>query len=143
MDGSGAAVRCVDVQGLSKKETQMSFTKILMASALALTIGLSTADARPWRHHGNPPGPAGGPGTNWRNPPGPVGGPGASPFYRGWHYRAWQGHNYYWHPRLLCWYLPDNDSNPPGPAGGPGTNWENPPGPVGGPGASPDRNRCR
>jgi len=28
---------------------------------------------------GNPPGPAGGPGTNWENPPGPIGGPGASP----------------------------------------------------------------
>lgn len=27
----------------------------------------------------NPPGVAGGPGTNWENPPGPVGGPGASP----------------------------------------------------------------
>ncbi len=27
----------------------------------------------------NPPGPAGGPGTNWENPPGPIGGPGASP----------------------------------------------------------------
>ena len=27
----------------------------------------------------NPPGPKGGPGTNWENPPGPVGGPGASP----------------------------------------------------------------
>lgn len=27
----------------------------------------------------NPPGPAGGPGTNWENPPGPMGGPGASP----------------------------------------------------------------
>lgn len=27
----------------------------------------------------NPPGPAGGPGTNWENPPGPKGGPGASP----------------------------------------------------------------
>lgn len=27
----------------------------------------------------NPPGPRGGPGTNWENPPGPVGGPGASP----------------------------------------------------------------
>lgn len=27
----------------------------------------------------NPPGPAGGPGTNWENPPGPQGGPGASP----------------------------------------------------------------
>jgi hypothetical protein len=27
----------------------------------------------------NPPGPKGGPGTNWKNPPGPKGGPGASP----------------------------------------------------------------
>ncbi len=27
----------------------------------------------------NPPGPRGGPGTNWENPPGPRGGPGASP----------------------------------------------------------------
>ena len=27
----------------------------------------------------NPPGPAGGRGTNWENPPGPKGGPGASP----------------------------------------------------------------
>jgi hypothetical protein len=27
----------------------------------------------------NPPGPRGGPGTNWENPPGPAGGPGASP----------------------------------------------------------------
>jgi len=27
----------------------------------------------------NPPGPAGGPGTNWENRPGPQGGPGASP----------------------------------------------------------------
>jgi hypothetical protein len=27
----------------------------------------------------NPPGPAGGPGTNRENPPGPKGGPGASP----------------------------------------------------------------
>jgi hypothetical protein len=27
----------------------------------------------------NPPGPKGGPGTNWENPPGPKGGPGKSP----------------------------------------------------------------
>lgn len=27
----------------------------------------------------NPPGPRGGPGTNWENPPGPAGGPGVSP----------------------------------------------------------------
>ena len=31
----------------------------------------------------NPPGPAGGAGTNWENPPGPAGGPGASPDVRG------------------------------------------------------------
>jgi hypothetical protein len=35
------------------------------------------------QHHpdrdNNPPGPKGGPGTNWENPPRPAGGPGASP----------------------------------------------------------------
>ena len=31
----------------------------------------------------NPPGAAGGPGTNWENPAGPAGGPGASPNRRG------------------------------------------------------------
>jgi len=31
----------------------------------------------------NPPGPKGGPGTNWENPPGPKGGPGASPNRKG------------------------------------------------------------
>ena len=66
----------------------------------------------------NPPGPVGGPGTNWENPPGPQGGPGAS-------------------PNVVN--RPDKDNNPPGPKGGPGTNWKNPPGPKGGPGASPDR----
>lgn len=68
----------------------------------------------------NPPGPKGGPGTNWENPPGPQGGPGAGP-------------NVNIPPRR------DNDNNPPGPRGGPGTNWENPPGPRGGAGASPNR----
>ncbi|MDP2834727.1 MAG: hypothetical protein Q8Q28_15780 [Pseudomonadota bacterium] len=66
----------------------------------------------------NPPGAAGGPGTNWENPPGPQGGPGASPDRRPFR---------------------DRDNNPPGVAGGPGSNWENRPGPQGGPGASPDR----
>ena len=117
--------------------------KITAAVALAAILAASAADARPFFHHNNPPGPRGGPGTNWRNPPGPRGGPGAGPFYRGWHYRVWGGRNWYWNAGLGCWLLPDHDDNPPGPAGGPGTNWENPPGPVGGPGASPDRNRCR
>jgi len=112
----------------------------------------------------NPPGPRGGPGTNWENPPGPRGGPGASPdrhpmrrlvlagrsidfdpVGEGYYYNPGYG---YWHPRFglwdqagRCWRDPDN--NPPGPAGGRGTNWENPPGLRGGPGASPDRfGRC-
>ncbi|MCU7937161.1 MAG: hypothetical protein KZQ99_20195 [Candidatus Thiodiazotropha sp. (ex Dulcina madagascariensis)] len=71
----------------------------------------------------NPPGPKGGPGTNWENPPGPVGGPG-----KGWYYgRPYRNYRY------------DRDNNPPGLKGGPGTNWENPPGPRGGPGVSPNR----
>jgi hypothetical protein len=81
----------------------------------------------------NPPGPAGGPGTNWENPPGPGGGWGASPDR---------------HPKYPLWFFNygpyyahhhDRDNNPPGPIGGPGTNWENPPGPMGGPGTSPNR----
>ncbi len=67
----------------------------------------------------NPPGAAGGRGTNWENAPGAAGGPGASPDQR----RSRQ----------------DRDNNPPGLAGGRGTNWENRPGPSGGPGASPNR----
>ncbi|MES9992588.1 MAG: hypothetical protein ABW098_11575 [Candidatus Thiodiazotropha sp.] len=89
----------------------------------------------------NPPGPVGGPGTNWENPPGPEGGPGASPDPR-YRYRA----NPYrpaappgWYYQRPYRYRYDRDNNPPGPRGGPGTNWENPPGPRGGPGASPNR----
>ncbi|MBL8551033.1 MAG: hypothetical protein JNJ73_13690 [Hyphomonadaceae bacterium] len=118
----------------------MKVSRLLSVAALTVMLAISSAEARP---HNNPPGPRGGPGTNWHNPPGPRGGPGASPFYRGWHYRAWHGRNWYWNPHARCWLLPDHDDNPPGPAGGPGTNWENPPGPAGGAGASPDRNRCR
>ena len=71
---------------------------------------------------GNPRGPAGGPGTNWRHPPGPVGGSGTSPS------RPYDTTRY-----------PDRDSNRPGPAGGPGTNWEHRPGPPGRLETSPDR----
>lgn len=40
-----------------------------------------------WRDRDdNPPGPRGGPGTNWENPPGPRGGPGASPDRRYYNY---------------------------------------------------------
>jgi hypothetical protein len=71
----------------------------------------------------NPPGAAGGAGTNWENPPGEAGGPGASPNKRPLPPKA----------------KADLDNNPPGAAGGAGTNWENPPGKAGGPGASPNR----
>ena len=40
-------------------------------------LAAAPAMARDWDN--NPPGPRGGPGTNWENPPGPRGGPGASP----------------------------------------------------------------
>ena len=138
----------------------------LLALAVTLSGGLLTGAAsahdRPHDRDNNPPGPAGGPGTNWENPPGWKGGPGASPDTRYYHHRgvrytfAIRSGGYYfnqrfgyWHPRYgfwnqakRCWY--DNDRNPPGPVGGPGTNWENPPGWRGGPGASPDRyGRCR
>jgi hypothetical protein len=95
---------------------------LLCTAALLAVFAASPAAARD--RDGNPPGPVGGPGTNWENPRGPAGGPGASPDRR-----PWRPHL----PRH------DHDGNPPGPAGGAGTNWENPPGPVGGPGASPDR----
>jgi hypothetical protein len=110
----------------------------------------------------NPPGPAGGRGTNWENPPGWRGGVGTSPDYRVLRYRnapyrferSRHGYYYsvdygYWHPRHGLWHAAgrcwiDLDHNPPGPRGGAGTNWENPPGWAGGPGASPDRfGRCR
>jgi len=58
------------------------FTKVLIVAALSV-MGATSAMA--YDRHSNPPGPVGGPGTNWHNPPGPVGGPGASP---SWHHRA-------------------------------------------------------
>ena len=42
--------------------------------------GDRSGERRRWRDRDdNPPGPRGGPGTNWENPPGPRGGPGTSP----------------------------------------------------------------
>ncbi|MGE0666973.1 MAG: hypothetical protein AB7O49_10495 [Sphingomonadales bacterium] len=120
-------------------------------ASMALTFPASARD-----RDDNPPGPAGGPGTNWENPPGPRGGPGTSPdrvrrvhghdvhfvvHDNGYYYNDRYGYYYpgrgYWVQSKKCWW--DRDDNPPGPAGGPGTNWENPPGPRGGPGMSPDR----
>ena len=140
----------------------MNVSRWLMVSTLMAAAAFSgDALARKHDRDNNPPGPAGGPGTNWENPPGWKGGSGASPNYRyyrhngmrykftlknGYYYNAGYG---YWHPRYglwnqarRCWL--DFDNNPPGPAGGRGTNWENPPGWRGGPGASPNRfGRCR
>ena len=80
---------------------------------------------RQWqrRKGSNPPGPAGGPGTNFENASATAG----QPVVRIEQY-----------PPLPPQRV-DVDNNPPGPVGGPGTNWENPPGPVGGPGAGADR----
>lgn len=102
--------------------TPFRLRALAVVTAAALVLGAAPVDARPHRRN-NPPGPMGGPGTNWENPPGPVGGPGASRYRRP--------------------VRRDRDNNPPGPAGGPGSNWENPPGPRGGPGASPNRRGWR
>jgi hypothetical protein len=51
-----------------------------MAPALLSALAISgCATAAPRDRDNNPPGPAGGRGTNWENPPGWRGGPGASP----------------------------------------------------------------
>jgi hypothetical protein len=137
----------------------------LLAALISLSCSLPAVT---FASDDNPPGPRGGPGTNWENPPGPRGGPGASPDRRDREVREvvkervvvvnkvetpfrLAGDGYYYHPNYGYYYPGrgfwnqsaqcwwDRDDNPPGPAGGPGTNWENPPGYRGGPGASPDR----
>jgi hypothetical protein len=158
-----APLNFVDPDEDTQESTTMKLPRLLFLAAAALTFA-GAADARdyPRDRDNNPPGPRGGPGTNWENPPGWRGGPGASPDYRDFrygkkHYRFsrrddgfYFNRNYgYYHPSYglwnqsrHCWW--DLDDNPPGPRGGRGTNWENPPGPRGGPGASPDRyGRCR
>ncbi|MFQ5625371.1 MAG: hypothetical protein ACE5FM_01790, partial [Methyloligellaceae bacterium] len=65
------------------------FARALTIAALTTGMLLATATfalAAPDRDN-NPPGPRGGPGTNWENPPGPRGGPGASPDAKPW--RPW------------------------------------------------------
>jgi hypothetical protein len=114
-----------------------------LAALAALSLGVGSAEAQAPRWS-NPPGPRGGPGTNWVRPAVPRapraavrvrpfrGAPrGVGPVFRGgfafgFGYGARR---------------PGFRSNPPGPAGGWGTNWANPPGPAGGPGASPFRLR--
>lgn len=141
----------------------MKRTPWILAMLLLAGTAAADAQAQQWRDRdNNPPGRAGGPGSNWENPPGWRGGPGTSPDYRYWRHRGQRyrfvrvnaGYYYsptygYWRPGYglwnqvtRCWI--DFDNNPPGPAGGRGSNWENPPGWRGGPGASPDRyGRCR
>jgi hypothetical protein len=134
--------------------------RILNLSACCLLMLSMTACAID--RDDNPPGPRGGPGTNWENPPGRAGGPGASPdritvrvrgtpvvlalhsgrYYYHPNYGFYHARYGWWNQARRCWV--DRDDNPPGRRGGPGTNWENPPGLRGGPGASPDRfGRCR
>ena len=114
-----------------EKSNNQSIQHLVGAMVLAVSLTLLSSTAFAVDHDGNPPGAAGGPGTNWENPAGPAGGPGVSPNRYGWRHHAFQR----WHWRR------DHDGNPPGAAGGPGTNWENRPGPAGGPGASPDRKK--
>ena len=66
-----------------------SFCKALATAALTagLILGAATMALAAGDRDNNPPGPRGGPGTNWENPPGPRGGPGASPDPKPW--RPW------------------------------------------------------
>lgn len=122
---------------------------IFVALMAALSMPVLAADV-----DNNPPGPAGGPGTNWENRPGPQGGAGASPDRRPFqrpHLSLEQREKvkamspaerkaFMQELRAKRAQMPrDRDNNPPGPAGGAGTNWENRPGPQGGPGTSPNR----
>ena len=119
-----------------------SFATLIFATSLSLSAFAADRDA-------NPPGPVGGPGTNWENPPGPQGGPGAGPDRPNLSpeqreklkaMTPEQRQRFFQEMRDKRKPMrPDRDNNPPGAVGGPGTNWENPPGPQGGPGAGPDR----
>jgi hypothetical protein len=67
---------------MRSKRTRLTTAALGAAIAVALTAGAASAADYYGDRDWNPPGPAGGPGTNWENPPGPVGGPGASPDLR-------------------------------------------------------------
>ncbi len=79
---------------------------LMSITAFAVTFAVQASSLAADKDN-NPPGPAGGAGSNWENRPGPQGGPGSSPDRR----PIYRNHG-------------DNDNNPPGPAGGQGTNWE-------------------
>ena len=83
---------------------------------LAFSAALAAGGIEARERDGNPPGPRGGPGTNWENPPGWRGGPGTSPDRRTWRHhdrdyvfvRVERGYYYnahygYWHPRHGLW----------------------------------------
>jgi hypothetical protein len=95
----------------------------LVIIIFTLAGGMLSCVVRTPDRDNNPPGPSGGPGTNWENPPGPSGGPGTSPNRRRWSMAVPAGDGQWW----------ERDDNPPG------TNWENLPGPSAGPGTSPNR----
>ena len=87
--------------------------RILVAGAAVAALAACATD-----YDDNPPGLAGGWGTNWENPPGPQGGPGAFGYY---------SPDYGWYDQdRRCWREPR--WNPPGPRGGPGWGWETPAG---------------
>ena len=113
--------------------------KILVGFVVTLLMTTYCYTAFAKDRDNNPPGKAGGRGTNWENKPGLQGGPGVGPdkrmpkgFGMG-EKKGWGGEN------MPPGLRKDRDNNPPGPQGGQGTNWENKPGPRGGAGASPNR----
>ena len=100
----------------------MKLLQTLAASALAIALSVSAAEAYP--HHGM--GPRGGPGAHWREPPGRFAEPYRHswwryhhPYYYGWRRAFWGGRPYYWWPERRCWYDPFY-YNPPGPIYDPG-----------------------
>lgn len=69
-----------------------TFCRVLVDAALTTALMLATcmvALAAGDRDN-NPPGPRGGPGTNWENLPGPRGGPGTSPDPKPWRPWIWR-----------------------------------------------------
>ena len=76
--------------GTARPAKDSPYCRAFAVAALgtALLLGASAAALAQPDLDNNPPGPRGGPGTNWENPPGPAGGPGTSPNRRPWK-RRW------------------------------------------------------
>ena len=147
---------------MNRSSIRFAAAAIALLSALP---GICAARDYPNDRDDNPPGPAGGPGTNWENPPGSKGGPGASPdrerdhepdlvyryrdqqyvftpsvkhYYFNPQYGYWLPELGFWNQEGRCW-IPDNGANPPGPRRGRNMNWNKPPGTKNGPGRAPDQ----